>query len=390
MEDAKCFKIVATEFNNQGELLTIRNQFAKEGSEFKEWIDTVIDLNYHVTGLCVGGFGIRSIEVNDERIIGYAMKDGWKVELINNIVDTISVEKCDRFICDFGIRNAYNCYENNGLGDECDECPILAEDYGMKQLMFHILYDIVVLCDEIEEIETKEFEKLFDGDMDDDDDTDDDVIVPITIESREYYYYTQNQPITCHFFEADRDIVSSLSDDSTFKRFLIMMNIHETDHLIAVNGGNGMGHSHRILGENYNTYGYSLVDNWKEKLIYHILKDLSIEDMKQFLGELNISYPFLKLLVLSGEDFDETDTDTDVGLEHLFYAVFRKFLVIGKHLTQVSEEAYNQMAWSPPYVADDNDDDDNDDDDTDDDDDVIVPITDEELDRISGEVASCA
>ena len=210
-----------------------------------------------------------------------------------------------------------------------------------------------------------------------------------SIETREYYYYTQNQSITCHFFEADREIVKSLSDDSTFKRFLIMMNIHETDHLIAVNGGNGMGHSNRILGDNHNTYGYSLVDNWKEKLIYHILKDLSIDDMKQFLGELNISNPLLKLLVLSGDDFDETDTDTDVGLEHLFYAVFRKILVIGKHLTQVSEEAYNRMAWFPPYVIN-YDEDDDIDDDTDDDEDVIVPITDEELDRISGEVAKCA
>ena len=191
MEDAKCFKIVATEFNNQGELLTIRNQFAKEGSEFKEWIDTVIDLNYHVTGLCVGGFGIRSIEVNDERIIGYAMEDGWKYEMINNIVDTISVEKCDRFICDFGIRNAYNCYENNGLGDECDECPILAEDYGMKQLMFHILYDIVVLCDEIEEIETKEFEKLY-ADFNEEDDDDDE---------EEDYEFAVPLPITDEAFE---------------------------------------------------------------------------------------------------------------------------------------------------------------------------------------------
>jgi hypothetical protein len=389
MEYAQCFKIVATEFNNQGELLTIRNQFAKEGSEFKEWIDTVVDLNYHVSGLCVGGFGIRSIEVNGEKIMGYPMEDGWKVKLVYSLVDTISVEKWDRFICDFGIRNAYNCFEKNGQGDEWDDdCPILAEDYGMRQLMFHILYDIVVLCDEIEEITTDDFEKLY-ADFPDEDD-EDDVIVPITIQSREYYYYTQNQPITCHFFEADREFVSSLSDDSTFKRFLIMMNIHETDHLIAVNGGSGMGHSHRILGENYNTYGYSLVDNWKEKMIYHILEDLSIGDMKQFLGELNISYPILKLLVLSGDDFDETDTDTDFGLEHLFYAVFRKFLVIGKHLIQVSEEAYNQMAWSPPYVANDNDDDDEDDDDTDDDEDVIVPITNEELDAISGEVAKCA
>lgn len=183
MEYAECFKIVATEFNNQGDLLTIRNQFAKEGSEFKEWIDFMLekDLNYPVGGLCVGG-GWRSIEVNDELIIGYAMKDGWKFELINNLVDTISVEKCDRFIGDFGIRNAYRSFENNGFGDKF---PNLGEDDGMKQLMFHILYDIVVLCDEIEEIETEEFEKLYadfnEEDDDDDEEEDYEFAVPLPI-----------------------------------------------------------------------------------------------------------------------------------------------------------------------------------------------------------------
>jgi hypothetical protein len=188
MEYAECFKIVATEFNNQGDLLTIKTEFAKEGSEFKGWIDLMLgrDLNYSVGSLCVRG-GWSSIEVNDELIIGYAMKDGWKFELINNIVDTISVDKCERFICDFGIRNAYKSFENNGIDVDF---PNLGEDIGMKQLMFQILYDIIVLCDEIEEITTDDFELLFDGDMDDDDDDDDtddneedDEIVPITDEA---------------------------------------------------------------------------------------------------------------------------------------------------------------------------------------------------------------
>jgi hypothetical protein len=184
MEYAECFKIVATEFNKQGDLLTIRNEFAKEGSEFKEWIDFMLerDLNYPVGSLCVGG-GWRSIEVNDELIIGYAMKDGWKFQMMNDIVEKISVDKCERFICDFGIRNAYKCYENNGFGNEF---PNLGDDDGMKELMFHILYDIVVLCDEIEEIETEEFEKLF-ADFDDDDEEEEDdndgAIVPITDEA---------------------------------------------------------------------------------------------------------------------------------------------------------------------------------------------------------------
>jgi hypothetical protein len=176
MEYANCFKIVPTEFNNQGDLLTIRTQFLKEGSEFKEWIDNR-NINKAVGALCVGG-GWSSIEVNDELIIGYAMKDGWKFELIDDLVHTMSDEKCDRLIGDFGIRNAYRSFENNGFGDNF---PNLGTEDGMKQLLFHILYDIIVISDEIEEIETEEFELLF-QENDDDQEEEDEAIVPITDE----------------------------------------------------------------------------------------------------------------------------------------------------------------------------------------------------------------
>jgi hypothetical protein len=170
MEHADFFKVNISLLNEEGHLLSmdyktlIRVHSTDLGKYFVELMRG--KLNRIATNYCVNGFENKLI--GDNILIGYAMKDGWKSDLVNELIENIDVNDCEKFIGNYGIRLACSIMLNYN-----DELPNLTTDKAIKQLMFFILYDAIIIDSEVEEIERDEYERIFDG-VDEDEDEDED------------------------------------------------------------------------------------------------------------------------------------------------------------------------------------------------------------------------
>ena len=193
MEYAEFFKVKKSLFNEEGHLLSMNLKTLRSvrSTDLGKYLVELMrdDLNRIVIDYSVNGF--QDELIGDEIWIGYAMKDGWKFELINHLVENINVDNCDKFIGNYGIRKACKVMLNNGFGDEL---PDLTTDSGIQQLMFHILYDIIIIDSEVKKIERDEYDKFFGGEIEEEEEEEDEeedeydeedfeAIVPITDEA---------------------------------------------------------------------------------------------------------------------------------------------------------------------------------------------------------------
>jgi hypothetical protein len=86
---------------------------------------------------------------------GYKMPDGWKHELIDNIVTETSIDDIDKYIGQLGIRKAFNLYEDMGIGDEP---PNLATDDGLMSMFYGVLDQIFDIGEGVEQIDKEEYD----------------------------------------------------------------------------------------------------------------------------------------------------------------------------------------------------------------------------------------
>ena len=86
---------------------------------------------------------------------GYKMPDGWKHELINNIITETSIDDIDKYIGQLGIRKAFNLYEDMGIGNEP---PNLATDDGLMSIFYGVLDQIFDIGEGVEQIDKEEYD----------------------------------------------------------------------------------------------------------------------------------------------------------------------------------------------------------------------------------------
>ena len=86
---------------------------------------------------------------------GYKMPDGWKHELIDNIVVETPIDDIEKYIGQLGIRKAFNLYEDMGIGDEP---PNLATDDGLMWMFYGVLDQIFDIGEGVEQIDKEEYD----------------------------------------------------------------------------------------------------------------------------------------------------------------------------------------------------------------------------------------
>lgn len=124
--------------------------------------------------------------------------------------------------------------------------------------------------------------------------------------------------------------------------------------------------------------GYNMPENWRHLMLDQLACVPTIDEVEIFLGELGIRKAF-KLADECGyyeeEDYKEALT-TDGGLRRLFYAVLDALILTNDELDEIEIGQYRE--WF------------DDDEEDEEDEDAIVPITDEEFEKIGGAVAQVA
>jgi hypothetical protein len=127
----------------------------KEGSTFKDFLKNynLFDLadmygKVDIIGNHNGG------EEETEYGYGYVMPDGWKHQIIDDLVADMDVDEIDTFIGEIGIRKAFKIADDSGIYE--DDTRAFLTDDGIKKLFFAILYSIIELADGVEQCEDRD------------------------------------------------------------------------------------------------------------------------------------------------------------------------------------------------------------------------------------------
>lgn len=129
---------------------------------------------------------------------------------------------------------------------------------------------------------------------------------------------------------------------------------------------------------------YNLNENWKCLLMEEIMLAVaSVENMESIIAEVGIRKVFKISNDLGwNDDVTMAELSTNEGIAKLFYCVLYSLITFDENAEEMDygewEESLGWEVWQ------------NDEEEDEEDDDRIVPITDEELDRIGGKVAMCA
>lgn len=86
---------------------------------------------------------------------GYKMPDGWKHELIDNIVVETHIDDIEKYIGELGIRKAFKLYDDMGIGDEP---PNPATDDGLMSLFYGVLDQIIKIGEGVEQIDKEQYD----------------------------------------------------------------------------------------------------------------------------------------------------------------------------------------------------------------------------------------
>lgn len=75
--------------------------------------------------------------------------DDMKYKYIDNAINKLNYAECDKFICEIGLQNAFNLYDNSGY----DEISMrqLKNIKGIRSLLFGIIMFCITVKDEVEE-----------------------------------------------------------------------------------------------------------------------------------------------------------------------------------------------------------------------------------------------
>lgn len=75
--------------------------------------------------------------------------DDMKYKYIDDAVSKLNYAECDKFICEIGLQNAFNLYDNSGY----DEISMrqLKNIKGIRSLLFGIIMFCITVKDEVEE-----------------------------------------------------------------------------------------------------------------------------------------------------------------------------------------------------------------------------------------------
>jgi hypothetical protein len=143
------------------ELVQLRNSFRDFSNKTK--FDTFLnELDERLPEL-VSNYGEVDTSVYGK--VGYVMKEGWKFELLNDLLEEINVDDMEKYIGELGIRNAFEYADTCGFGDDAD--LKLWTDAGLQSLFFKIMYHTMEVCFNVESFDDeeeykKEFTNKFD------------------------------------------------------------------------------------------------------------------------------------------------------------------------------------------------------------------------------------
>jgi hypothetical protein len=85
--------------------------------------------------------------------------DDTKNKYINDAVSKLTYKECDKLICEIGLNNAFNLYDNCGYGDM--SFSEIKELSGIRRFMYCIIDACIDKCDHLREIEESEYNKLY-------------------------------------------------------------------------------------------------------------------------------------------------------------------------------------------------------------------------------------
>jgi hypothetical protein len=126
---------------------------------------------------------------------------------------------------------------------------------------------------------------------------------------------------------------------------------------------------------------YSISEEWKHTLFDRLVMEIDIDDAEKIIGEIGIRKVMKKYKESDYYNDDNIpDLSTDLGIRQVFYILLDETLKINEdYYEEITEEEFDE--WFAVLFQED---------DQEEEDEAIVPITDEELDRIGGVVAMCA
>ena len=129
---------------------------------------------------------------------------------------------------------------------------------------------------------------------------------------------------------------------------------------------------------------YNISEEWKHTLFDRLATEIDIDVAEKIIGEVGIR----KVMKLANDSAFYDDEGglpelwTDMGIRKVFYNFLDDTLDINEeYYTEITKEEYDE--WVAEHIE-------NDDEEDDEDEDAIVPITDEEFEKIGGGVAPCA
>ena len=201
------------------------------------------------------------------------------------------------------------------------------------------------------------------------------------------YYMTMKTEINTegHLIAFNQDILNSLKHACEFERFLNNYDLTEHIGLYGETEVVDMEGPENVFED---LFGYNMPDGWKHNMVDEFITDMSIKDIETFINDIG----FIKCcqMVLNSGIYEQDNPLeallTNEGLRKFFYCVLYEMIEIADGIEEINIPTFIVHFgpyWDPNHTNDS-------DDDSDDDEEQIVPITDEELDRISGAVAPVA
>jgi hypothetical protein len=80
--------------------------------------------------------------------------NNMKYKYIDDAVYKLDYEECDKFICEIGLQNSFNLYDNSGYEDI--SMRQLRNIKGIRKLLFGIIMFCISVKDEVEETEDED------------------------------------------------------------------------------------------------------------------------------------------------------------------------------------------------------------------------------------------
>jgi hypothetical protein len=147
--------------DNRVELVKLNKQemdiIENKSDKFHQWlIDLYLDQFIYDMDIVVDGK-----EDDDDNSIGYIMPEDWKYTLIDNLAMIPTIDEIETFIGELGIRKAFKLADESGFYEEEDYKEALTTDEGLRRMFYMILYTLIEVDKDIEEVDEDEYRIWF-------------------------------------------------------------------------------------------------------------------------------------------------------------------------------------------------------------------------------------